>query len=141
MNKGFTLIEILIVVLILAFVALGIMALLPAGYQQITNAGRMSAMNHLGYEKLDELKALGFSHPDLLLGPHPTLTTDYRLDAVDSDFAGYSITWNVNDNLPIANVKTVTVEVGYMLWKTDGNSITDSNRFQLKQKFVTYITN
>ena len=135
MNKGFTLIEILIVVLILAFVSLGIMALLPSGYQQVTNAGRLSTMNHLGYEKLDELKALGYSHADLAAGLHPALATDYRLAA---PFDGYSITWFVQDDTPFAGVKAVTVEVGYMLRNTDGSPITN-NRFQLKQKFGTYI--
>lgn len=129
--------EILIVVLILAFVSLGIMALLPSGYQQVTNAGRLSTMNHLGYEKLDELKALGYSHAFLTAGPHPALATDYRLSA---PFDGYSITWFVQDDTPFAGVKAVTVEVGYMLWNTDGSPVPAKNRFQLKQKFVTYIT-
>jgi prepilin-type N-terminal cleavage/methylation domain-containing protein len=137
MNKGFTLIEILIVVLILAFVALGTMALLPSGYQQVTNAGRLSTINHLGYEKLDELKALGYSHADLTAGPHPALPTARRL--TDPLFDGYSITWNVVDDTPFADVKAVTVEVGYMLWNTNGSPVTN-NKFQLRQRFVTYIT-
>jgi prepilin-type N-terminal cleavage/methylation domain-containing protein len=138
MNKGFTLIEILVVVLILAFVSLGIMALLPSGYQQITNAGRLSTMNHLGYEKLDQLKALPFSHTDLTAGDYPTLPTQRALAA---PFNGYSITWNVVDNpAPFTNVKAVTVEVGYMLWNSDGSPVLN-NKFQLRQRFVTYITN
>jgi prepilin-type N-terminal cleavage/methylation domain-containing protein len=138
MNKGFTLIEILVVVLILAFVSLGIMALLPSGYQQITNAGRLSTMNHLGYEKLDELKALSYTHADLAEGDHPASPTNYRLAA---PFDGYSITWTVDqDPPPFTGVKSVTVEVGYMLWNTDGTKVSAKNRFQLRQKFVTYIT-
>jgi prepilin-type N-terminal cleavage/methylation domain-containing protein len=54
-TKGFTLIEVLVVVVILAFVALGIIALLPNGYKQITTAGRISVLNHLGYQQLDTL--------------------------------------------------------------------------------------
>jgi prepilin-type N-terminal cleavage/methylation domain-containing protein len=138
MNKGFTLIEILIVVVILAIVALGIMALLPAGYKQVSTAGHLSTMNHLGYEKLDELKALGYAHADLVNGMHPTPGL-YRLDA-DPDFKGYSLTWFVQDGQPIPNVKTVTVEVGYMLWELDGSAKISGSKFQLEQKFVTYIT-
>jgi prepilin-type N-terminal cleavage/methylation domain-containing protein len=138
MNKGFTLIEILIVVFILAIVALGIMALLPSGYQQITNSGRMSAMNHLGYEKLDELKALGYAHVDLINGNHPSNISTIRLDA-DQDFKGYSITWNVDDENPFTGVKRVTVEVGYMLWKLDGSGNLDDTKFQMQQRFVTHI--
>ncbi len=138
MNKGFTLMEILVVVLILAIVALGIMALLPSGYHQITTAGRMSAMNHLGYEKLDQLKALGFSHADLTAGPHPPDALK-RLDA-DPDFKGYSLTWNVADGDPFAGVKRVTVEVGYMLLKPDGTGELPNTKFKMRQKFVTYIS-
>ncbi|MCI0412487.1 type II secretion system GspH family protein [bacterium] len=138
MNKGFTLIEILIVVLILAVVALGIMALLPSGYQQITNAGRLSAINHLGYEKLDQLKALGYTNGDLIDGFHPTPNL-IRLDS-DPEFKGYSITWNVDDAEPFTGVKKVTVEVGYMLWELDGSDYLVSTKFQMQQRFVTYIS-
>lgn len=138
MNKGFTLMEILIVVLILAVVALGIMALLPSGYQQITNAGRLSAINHLGYEKLDQLKALGYTNGDLIDGFHPTPNL-IRLDS-DPEFKGYSITWNVDDAEPFTGVKKVTVEVGYMLWELDGSDYLVSTKFQLQQRFVTYIS-
>lgn len=130
--------EILIVVLILAVVALGIMALLPSGYQQITNAGRLSAINHLGYEKLDQLKALGYTNGDLIDGFHPTPNL-IRLDS-DPEFKGYSITWNVDDAEPFTGVKKVTVEVGYMLWELDGSDYLVSTKFQMQQRFVTYIS-
>ena len=55
-EKGFTFIELLIAVVILAVITVSIMGLLPQAYRQITNGGRISVINHLGYEKLDQLQ-------------------------------------------------------------------------------------
>jgi prepilin-type N-terminal cleavage/methylation domain-containing protein len=139
MQKGFTLIEILIVVVILAFVALGIMALLPNGYKQITTAGRLSVLNHLGYQKIDALKSQGFGDPDLIAGDHPTVIADRRL--TDPDLNGYSLRWEVVDDDPKTDVKTVVVEAGYMVYRLDGSAISPNlQKLQMKQQFVTYIT-
>ena len=135
---GFTLIEVLIVVVILALVALGIIALLPNGYKQVTTAGRMSVLNHLGYQQLDKLKSDGFSHIDLLAGDHPTVIADRRL--TDTDLQGYSLRWIVEDDNPRTNVKKVVVEAGYMVYQLNGNPIAGNQQFQIKQQFVTYIS-
>jgi len=137
--KGFSLIEVLIVVVILSLVALGIMALLPNGYKQVTSAGRISVLNHLGYQQIDKLKSEGYSHGDLLAGDHPTVIADRRL--TDSDLKGYSLRWIVVDNNPRTNVKSVVVEAGYMLYQLNGFDIpAQSQQFQMKQQFITYIT-
>lgn len=138
-EKGFTFIEILIAVFILAFITLSIMALLPTAYKQITNGGRLSIMNHLGHQKIDELKSLGTGHADLTAGTHPAAASDYRkLEQSDSQFTGYSVVWRVSDDTPTTGVKTVVVEVGYMVYDTAGNPIT--NIFQLKEYYATYLS-
>jgi len=138
-EKGFSLIEILVVVLILALVAIGILALLPSGYKQVTTAGRLSVLNHLGYEKIDTLKSLGYSHADLIAGDHPTAIGDRRL--TDPDLKGYSIRWQVVPDEPRPNVKTVVVEAGYMIYEWNGAPKPPSSKqFQMKQEFVTYVT-
>lgn len=138
-EKGFTFIEILIAVFILALITLSIMALLPTAYKQITNGGRISIMNHLGHQKIDELKALGTGHADLTAGTHPAMASDYRkLEQSDPQFKGYSVVWKVTDDSPTTGVKTIVVEVGYMVYDTSGNSI--SNIFQLKEYYSTYLS-
>jgi prepilin-type N-terminal cleavage/methylation domain-containing protein len=139
-TKGFTLIEVLIVVVILAFVALGIMALLPNGYKQVTTAGRISVLNHLGYEQIDKLKSEGYSHLDLFAGDHPTVIADRRL--TDLDLKGYSLRWIVEDvSPPPANVKKVVVEAGYMIYQPNGSPFpAPPPQNQMKQQFITYIT-
>jgi len=133
--KGFSLIEVLIVVVILSLVALGIMALLPNGYKQVTSAGRISVLNHLGYQQIDSLKSLGFGNAELTAGDHPA-AANRRL--TDSDLNGYSLRWFVNDE---GAVKKVIVEAGYMLYQVNGNSYpSPPPQNQMRQQFVTYIS-
>ncbi len=138
-EKGFTLIELLVAVLILAVITVSIMGLLPQAYRQITNGGRISVINHLGYEKLDELHSLGYSHADLTAGTHPPAPANYRL--TDPDFQGYSVKWTVTEDAPTAGVKTVLVEVGYQLYQTNGTLIPQNQQpFQIREVFSTYVT-
>jgi len=135
-ENGFTLIELLIAVLILAVITVSIMGLLPQAYKQITNGGRISVLNHLGYEKLDELQSLGYSNAAMTVGTHPATPAGYPLTG---DFSGYSVKWTVTDYPPVSEVKVVVVAVGYQLYKTDGTQI-PPNPFQLREVFSTYIT-
>ena len=139
-EKGFTLIELLVSVVILSITALSLMALFPQGFRQVSKAGKMSVIDHLGHQKIDQLKAKGFGSADLTAGQHPASATQYRIDTdpANADYPGYSITWFVNDNQPIDGVKTVVVEVGYVIYHLNGSQ-DNTNRFQIRQKFVTYI--
>lgn len=105
LENGFSLIEILIAILILSLSILGIMAVFPAGYRHITSAGRISTINHIGQWKIDELRGTSLSDSDLTAGTHTsTLTAPYT---------DYSVSWQVTDNAPQANMKSVTVTVTY----------------------------
>jgi hypothetical protein len=112
------------------------MALFPQGFRQVSKAGKMSVIDHLGHQKIDTLKAEGYGHADLTAGQHPPSASQYRL--TDPDYRGYSITWFITDNQPITGVKTVAVEVGYMIYHANGTP-DNTNQFQIRQKFVTYI--
>ena len=115
-DSGFSLIEILLAVAILALVALGIMALLPGGYKQITNAGRSATLNHLGQMKLDHLRALPLSHADLAIGDHPAGGPEWALGTDDK----YTISWTVDAYTALTNSRSVIVEVGYDIYEADG---------------------
>ncbi|HEY4491435.1 MAG TPA: prepilin-type N-terminal cleavage/methylation domain-containing protein, partial [Acidobacteriota bacterium] len=71
-QEGFSLIELLVAIAILSVAIIGIVALLPTGYSQIGTAGRISTMNHLGQQKLDQLRTLDFEDANLTAGTHPT---------------------------------------------------------------------
>jgi prepilin-type N-terminal cleavage/methylation domain-containing protein len=120
MQRGFSFIEILVAIVILAVSILGIMAVLPSGYKEITSAGRMSTLNHLAQLKIDQLKATPYTASDLIAGLHPTPTPPWRPTYTDANgspaYTEYSVTWYVQDDIPKSGMKTVQVEAGFMLW-------------------------
>ncbi|MCI0417297.1 prepilin-type N-terminal cleavage/methylation domain-containing protein [bacterium] len=138
--KGTTLVELLIAIVILAVGILGAMALFPQAYKGITRAGHISTLNHLGYQKIDQLRAsasANWSHADLTDGGHPA-TPAARM--VGSTFPDYSITWVVDDDTPAGEtgeIKTIVVEVGYLVYDSNGNAITHQE--VITKKFQTFI--
>jgi prepilin-type N-terminal cleavage/methylation domain-containing protein len=143
-GKGFTLIEILIAIGILAFAILGVMALLPAGYTQITSAGRVSSLNHFGQDTIDSLRALPYSDAvNLSAGIHPTTAPLIPSYTKPDGTTGtdYSITWYVQTATPAAGMKKITVEVGHQLYKSGWTKYsTDEVPDQRTARFVTYVT-
>jgi type IV pilus modification protein PilV len=142
-QAGFTLVELLVAILILSIGIIGMMALLPRGYSQIGNAGRLSIMNHLGQQKLDELKTLGYTDFNLIAGIHPT--TVERVTYFDSNgtnvYQDYTIRWEVRENQPSSNIKTIIVEVGHQLFDSTDNPIAASNAMNQKVvHFQSYVS-
>lgn len=142
-QDGFSLVEILLAVAILALVSLGIMALLPGGYKQITNAGRSATINHLGQMQLDYLRSIPVSHTDLTDGVHPP-SGSFPLRPMPSgvaDNAKYSVHWVVDDYTNLTNAKSVLVVVGFDIYKTDGTAKSSDEAIEQKRVvFPTLIT-
>jgi prepilin-type N-terminal cleavage/methylation domain-containing protein len=137
-ESGFSLIEILLAVAILAMVALGIMALMPNGYKQITNAGRRSTLNHIAQMKLDYLRSIPVTHNDLTAGTHPTIIPEWPMPNGSAD--KYSVHWIVRDYTPLSNSKAVMVIVGYDIYNPDGTLKTSGAIEQERFVFSTLIT-
>jgi prepilin-type N-terminal cleavage/methylation domain-containing protein len=142
--EGFTLIELLVAMLILAIGIIGMMTLFPQSYSHIGNAGRLSIMNHLGQEKLDELKTLAYSDPNLFEGIHPS--TAERVTYYDPSgknvYADYTLKWEVRDDEPSARIKTIIVEVGHQLYDSSGNQIPSVDAMNQKViHFQAYVSN
>ena len=136
-HNGFTLIEILIAIVIMGLVALGIFALLPSGYTQTTNAGRLSIMSHYGQQKMDQLRGLPYNSEPLTNGLHPSTGPEFY----DTN---YTITWYVSDYTIISPAKSIQVEVGYNIYKPGPPAFNprpaNSGTNQSKYTFRTYVT-
>ena len=138
-ERGFSLIEILVAIVILAVVALGIMALLPGGYKQITNAGRSATINHLGQMQLDYLRSIPVSHNDLTAGTHPTAGPLWPMPNGTAD--KYSVEWIVEVYTPLSNARSVMVVVGYDIHNSDGSDKPSNEALEQKRAvFPTLIT-
>jgi type IV pilus assembly protein PilV len=101
-EQGFSLVEVLVSMMILA---IGLMAVasmqINAGRSDIRSMG-MTKGGALAHGKMEELIGRPYEHADLVAGAgaHPW---EIREE--------YSLGWEVVDNIPIPNVKTVTVTV------------------------------
>ena len=136
-QKGFSLIEILIAIVILSVVALGIMALLPGGYKQITNAGRSATLNHLAQMQMDNLRSIPITHNDLAIGTHPSpWGPDWPMTNGSAD--KFSVHWVVEDYTSLTNARSVTVVAGYDIWDSAGAAKPDAEA--IEQKRVTLTT-
>ena len=102
-NDGFTLIEIMIAILILVIALLGIAGVTVSVINGNAFSKEITSATTLGQDKMEELK-----------------NTDYGSIASGSDTDSiYTRTWTVTANSPVANTKTVEVEVS---WSRGGNT-------------------
>jgi len=101
-DAGFTLIEVLIAISILAVGLLGVAAMQTSAIQVNSAAGRMTTRMNWAQDRMEKLKALPFSDPWLEAAgnPHEELLSD-----------GYTVSWNVTDDSPVPNTKRIVVTV------------------------------
>jgi prepilin-type N-terminal cleavage/methylation domain-containing protein len=147
-GQGFSLIEMLIAIAILSVAIIGIVALFPTGYSHIKSAGRISMMNHLGQQKLDQLRNMDFQDANLTAGTHPTGGESFpeRPSYIAADgtdiYDDYSITWEVRDSAEgETDMKTIIVTVGHQLHDSGGTEVDEEDvMHQQKVQFQTYIS-
>ena len=141
-QKGFTLVELLVSIVILAVGIIGIVTLFPQSYTHVGNAGRLSVMNHIGQKKLDELKTLSYNDANLIDGFHPSPGPVERISYVDSSgkdiYQDYTIQWEVREDDPRSDMKTIIVKVAHQLYDT-GNQQLDSSQ-AMNQKIIYFQT-
>ncbi|MCI0551898.1 MAG: prepilin-type N-terminal cleavage/methylation domain-containing protein [Anaerolineae bacterium] len=124
-NDGFTLVEILISMAILAIAIIGIIAAFPQALKQVAQSEHISTINHLGQAKLDELRGLPWNDNDLLDGTHPStgLGDPAAIETADNYTiipGSYSRGWRVTD-IDSGLRKQVKVTVGYLIYDDAGN--------------------
>ena len=101
-SRGFTLVEVLIAIAIMAYGMMAVASMQISSMRANTTASRHTAQTKWAQDKFEALMALPYIHDDLKVSgnPHQENTSD-----------GYTVTWNVIDDDPIANTKKVTVTI------------------------------
>ena len=110
-ENGFTLIEILIAISIFAIGMLAVASMQISGIQGNGTAKALTGASTWASDRIERLMALSYDHADLTPGAHPAVTPD-----PDNR---YSLSWQVTENAPINNVKTIAVTIS---WKDRGLS-------------------
>lgn len=112
-EQGFTLLEVIIAISILTFGLLAVASMQVSSIRGNALAGGVTEGTTWASDKLEKLISLPYTHADLAAGAHTEATPP----------PGYTITWNVADDAPMDNTKTVTVTVR---WSQQGTQKTVS---------------
>lgn len=102
-DRGFTLIEVLIALVIFATGMLALALCVPMATKRIVKAGTQTRASSLASETAEELLTVPYGHGDLTAGTHDDPTNPH--DGV------YFVRWVVEDDQPLANCKRITVKV------------------------------
>lgn len=133
-QKGFTLVEVLIAMTILAIGLLAISQMQITSLQSNSSANRMAILNQLGSAAVDEILSWQADDPRLLTAVGNPHVYDFNPDpgvaetTVTLEGGGsYTATYAVQPGVPVGNVSTVTVTV---------SSGTVAKYFGLQRTFV-----
>jgi type IV pilus assembly protein PilV len=107
-TDGFTLIEILIATVIITVAFLGVASLTIGIMRGNSFSKRLTTATTLAYDRLEEIKRLGYSNVGTAVG-----TENY---GTITNFSGYKRVTSVDNNLPDANMRTINVTV---YWDSD----------------------
>ena len=117
-EKGYTLVEILIAIAILAFGLMAVATMQVTAIKTNASASGISQGMTLGQAKVEELMNLSYDHPDLSdTDGDGTAGLNHTLEADDSDndppetHGRYTIYWNVAVNEPVTDSKTIRIIV------------------------------
>ena len=107
-QQGFTLIEVVIALTVIAIGILGLSIVFPTTTRDVGKSGVTTKALQLAQEKMEDLHALAYDDPDL----NGTYAHADSANPIDGVFVR---TWDVDDDQPISGCKRVTVEV---TWNT-----------------------
>ena len=101
---GFTLVELLIAVSILSAGLLALGSMQVSAISGSAYSANVTEGSTLAADRLEKLLALPYTHADLSSGAH----------ADPNPPTGRTVRWNIVDNAPLVNTKTITLTVQWM---------------------------
>jgi type IV pilus assembly protein PilV len=111
-DAGFTIIEVVIAMSILAVGLLGVAAMQTSAIQVNSAAGQMTTRMNWAQDKMEELKALPFSDPWLEAAGNPPGVDSAGNTHEQTTSDGYTVVkWDIADNTPVPNTKRIVVTV------------------------------
>ncbi|MFH1490184.1 MAG: prepilin-type N-terminal cleavage/methylation domain-containing protein [Pseudomonadota bacterium] len=120
-QKGFTLIEVMVALGILAF---GILAVASMQTASLSGTGRAQSVTEgstFAMDRVEQLMALSYSDPALVSG-----------SATDAS-GRYTINWNGTTNSPVPNTMTINVTVS---WTEPGGATKSSTLTYIKMNVI-----
>lgn len=102
-NEGFTLLEVMIALVILSVGLLGLAALQLVAVKSNAFSSEMTYATMLAQQHAEILKSRAYTDADLTAGSHSAVGSSKGVQ--------YTVTWNVTDNSPDTDMKTVNLTV------------------------------
>jgi len=116
-NLGFTIIETMIALAIFAIALLTIAQMQITAIKANAFAHKMTTAVILAQDKLEELKGLPYNDSELADDGDKNDLSDFNNpDHYDDPGEGYTRVWNIADDTPVDDAKTVAVIVGWENW-------------------------
>jgi len=110
-DAGFTLIEVVIAISILAVGLLGVAAMQTSAIRVNSAAGQMTVRMNWAQDKMEELKAPAFSDPRLEAAGNPPGVDSAGNSHEQTTSDGYAVRWDITDNTPVPNTKRIVVTI------------------------------
>lgn len=114
-NKGFTIIEVLIAMVILAIGLLSLVTMQITGIKGNATANRITEESSFSADRIEKLFALDWTHADLADDKAPNGTAGLNQTGATADGSVttadgiYTIYWNVAENTPLPDIKKIRV--------------------------------
>jgi Tfp pilus assembly protein PilV len=112
-EDGIGLVEIIIAMLIFSIGISVAIQTLPVSNVSTTRSRNITLATNLAQEKIEELKAVPFSHADLAAGGHTD--PDNPLER------HFTRSWNVTDDVPLTGMKELDVTVSFNAMSADSS--------------------
>jgi prepilin-type N-terminal cleavage/methylation domain-containing protein len=128
-SRGFTLIELMVAMAVLAFGILGFLFLQARALHGRLYARELYRAQSVCYQQLDTLMEVDFDSPLLADGDHPTATED-TMDGTNDDGVltisrqnfNYKVSWTVTDDVPAAGFKHIAVTTAWSILEKNPSS-------------------
>lgn len=102
-GDGFTLLEVMVALVILSVGLLGLAALQLVAIKSNAFSGEMTYATMLAQQHAEILKSRAFTDSDLTAGEHTAMGSSKGVQ--------YTVAWNVTDNAPDTDMKTINLTV------------------------------
>ena len=134
-KKGFTLLELLIALVVLAIAVLGVAHALTVVSTNRALSYHITVASNLAQDKLEEIKRLAYTHGDLngsSVGiTHPDLNNPINETGQNEIDAIYNRSWIVWTNTPINGTKAISVTVS---WPSTGDATHTVTLYTIKRQ-------
>lgn len=113
-DKGFTLVELMVAMLVFGIGLTALAQAIPQGMQVRAKSQQLSTASSLAQQEVERLRSLPFNDADLAAGNHA--------DPANPVSTNYTRSWTVLEDQPVPGMKQLTVTVSFPTSTSDSTA-------------------